>query len=150
MSTKSKYNKGFTLIEVIITLGIFSIISTFTLLASMDFWRSYSFRSERNLIVGILQKARSQSLSNINQSSHGVYIGTNQYVIFEGSTYSPTDPKNEVYESASAINHSGMTEVVYEQLSGKTSTTGGNLTLTYGVNQSIISTNNAGQINWTN
>ena len=150
MKDLHKNKRGFSLIEIMVVLGIFSIIATFSLFASMDFWRSSSFRGERNLIVGILQKARSESMSNINELPHGVHIDPNQYVLFEGNTYNPLDPKNEKHEANPSISHSGMTEVIYDRLSGKAITVGGSLVLSQGSNQSVISINNEGQINWTN
>ncbi|MEK7536069.1 MAG: prepilin-type N-terminal cleavage/methylation domain-containing protein [Patescibacteria group bacterium] len=150
MIVSHRNQQGFTLVEISITLGIFAIIATFSLLASMDFWRSYSFRSERNLVVGILQKARSQSLSNINQIAHGVHIEPYQYVIFEGGVYTPGDPNNEIHQANPSVNHSGMTEVLFDQLSGNAHVTLGALILDQGSSQSIISINDEGQIDWTN
>ncbi len=79
-----KNQKGFTLIEILISVAILSIIIGLGLFISFDFYKSYSFRSEESTIVSILQKARSQSMNNINQTRHGVHFASPlRYILFE-------------------------------------------------------------------
>src|SRR5438105_2008049 len=78
-----KNTAGFTLIEIIIAIAILAIILTLGLFISFDFYKSYAFRSEKNIIVSVLQKARGQALNNINQARHGVSFQSGQYIIFE-------------------------------------------------------------------
>ena len=82
---------GFTLIEILITIGIFAVIATIGLIISLDFYRSYAFRSEESTIVSILQKARSQSMDNIDQVRHGVHFQADplKYILFECASGTP-------------------------------------------------------------
>lgn len=137
------------MIEIIVVVALFAIVAGFGLFVSMDSYRSYNFRSERNLVISLLQKARTESMANINQTPHGVHVDANQYVLFQGSPYSSSNPSNQVFPASSIVSHSGMTEVTFDQLSGNASVTGGNLTIQQAINNSIISINNEGQINWT-
>src|SRR5439155_93802 len=81
----SNSENGFTLIEIMIAVGILAIIATLGLFVSFDFYKGYAFRSEKSIVVSTLQKARDESLSNINQTRHGVHFGASplQYIIFE-------------------------------------------------------------------
>jgi len=142
-----KRNIGFTLIEILVVLGILSIIATFGYLVTMDFYKSYAFNAERDTIVAILQKARSQSLANINESAHGVHFDSEQYVIFQGSAYNSNDNFNQIIPSAFGITHSGITDVVFFQLSGDVGSSG-SLILSDGKRSAVISINSEGQINW--
>jgi hypothetical protein len=121
---------------------------TFGLIFGVDFYKTYSFDAERNTILSVLQKARSRALNNINQSPHGVSFQSNNYVIFQGASYASRDlnydqaiPKNP------AINASGLSETVFQQLSGEVQS-GGDIVLDNGKRTSIISINNEGRINW--
>src|SRR3989344_3331593 len=78
-------SRGFTLVEILIVVAILVVIFSFGLFISFDFYKSYSFHSEKSTIVSILQKARNQSLNNINESRHGVHFSASplQYIIFE-------------------------------------------------------------------
>src|ERR1044072_4262622 len=82
-------NRGFTLIEILITIGLIGLIAALGLFISLNFYKNYSFRSERNVIVSILQKARSQSMDNIDEQRHGVHFFINggklTYLLFECS-----------------------------------------------------------------
>jgi prepilin-type N-terminal cleavage/methylation domain-containing protein len=142
-----KDNIGFTLIEIIVVIGILGILSSLGYLVTMDFYKSYAFNAERDTIVAILQKTRSQSLANINESSHGVHFGSGQYVIFQGLAYNSGDAFNQAILSSFAITHSGLTDVVFTQLSGDASPSG-SLILSDGKRSAAIFINSEGQINW--
>ncbi len=147
-SLKASDIRGITLIEILIAMAIVVGLIGLGLFISIDFYKSYNFNSERDIIVNILQKARSQSLSNINESKHGVYFKTDEYVIFQGETYSSRNPAyDENIKTDPAIGRSGLQEIVFEQLTGQNSTSG-NILISDGVRSSQISIQNEGRINW--
>jgi len=82
-------NSGMTLIEIAVVVGLFAMLIALGLIMSMDVWRGSSFRSEQDIVVSLLYKARSRAISNINESSHGLYIDkqNEEYIVFEGDNY---------------------------------------------------------------
>jgi prepilin-type N-terminal cleavage/methylation domain-containing protein len=148
-------DSGFTLIEVLVVLGILTILSTLGYLVTIDFYKSYAFNSERDTLVSILQKARTQSLSNINQSPHGVYMDGLNYLIFQGSSYVSRVPSFDrsipVFPGISIVPQAPLPplplQVVFTQLSGDPDTAG-NIVLTDGKRTATIFLNSGGQINW--
>src|ERR1043166_3537154 len=113
-------NRGFTLIELIITIGLISIIATFGLFLSWDYYRGTAFLSEQKIVVSILQKARNQSMSNVclgtctDGKAHGVKFLADKYVIFQGNSYLSRDTSvDDPINVAPTISHSGMDEVVF-------------------------------------
>ncbi len=154
-SLKFKKNNGFTLIEVLITLGILAIVGTTFSIIDINNFRGDSFRSEVSTIGTALQTARANSFNNINQKKHGVAFnpsGINGYVIFEGNSYADRDTTKDVvinptYTVVFAV--SAPTEITFDQLSGNANYNG-NIVLTdpqRGVT-AIIQTNNEGKISW--
>ncbi len=116
-------NKGFTLIELIVTIAILTIIISLGLFLSFDFYKNYSFRSEKNVIVSVLEKARDQSISNIDQLPHGVHFQSNptQYIIFEGSSYDSNNNNNIAINSSWGISITSPStpfDIIFDQLSG--------------------------------
>jgi len=139
---------GFTLLEVLIVITILAGLAGLGLFVSIDFYKSYAFYSERNIVVSAIQKARSQSLANINESKHGVYFGTNNYVIFQGENYDFRSAiYDEIIQANSLVANSGLTEIVFDQLSGLPSATG-TIALSDNLRSSTISIGNEGRINW--
>lgn len=140
--------KGFTLIEVLIVIAILAGLAGLGLFVSIDFYKSYAFHSERNIVVSIIQKVRSQSLANINESKHGVYFGTNNYVIFQGENYASRNATyDEIIQANSLVSHSGLTEIVFDQLTGLPAATA-SIVLSDGLRSSTISIGNEGRIDW--
>jgi prepilin-type N-terminal cleavage/methylation domain-containing protein len=87
LNSQLQTNSGFTLIEVLVVMGILSILTTIGYIFTIDFYKSYAFNSERDTIVSLMQKARAQSLSNINDAPHGFYTDGFNYTVFQGSSY---------------------------------------------------------------
>jgi len=142
-------NRGFTLIEILVVIGIFAIIFSFSLFVSFDFYRSYALRTEKNAIISILQKARSQSLNNIDQAKHGVHFSANplQYVIFEGNAYNPIDTNNVIVNPSYGVSVAGTPfDVQFEQLSGASADK--TITVSDGIKSYDVTINSEGRISW--
>jgi len=162
ISVNNKSGKGFSLIEVLVVIGIFFLIGGFALFVSMDAFRGSSFRSDRDLLVSALQRARAQAMNNICLGSaadcsdgkpHGVHIQSDKYVIFQGDPYSSTDPFNVSFDSSTAVTKNPPTpmDIIFEQLSGNTSCSPTcEITLTQGSKASTITVTDNGRIWWTN
>lgn len=150
-----RHQNGFTLIEVLITLGLIAIVAVIVSVVDINNFRGDSFRTEVSTIGTALQTARANSFNNINQKKHGVAFnpaGINGYVIFEGDTYASRDVTKDVVLSPSysiSFSPSSPSEVVFSQLSGDANYNG-DITLTdtqRGVS-SKININNEGKIEW--
>lgn len=125
--------KGFTLLEILLALAILTIIFSFGLVVSFDFYKSHALQMERSNIVTALQKTRSRALYNINQVSHGVRFQATslpEYVIFEcpannpkcgNYTSNPLETKINSYFGISFLPPTPTLpfDIIFEQLSGK-------------------------------
>ena len=146
--------KGFTLIEVIVVIGLLGLIAAIGLFISFDFYKSYSFRSEKSVVISALQKARGQALANINQSNHGVHYGSGAdchlfskcYVIFEGNTFNAGSDSNNEIQAVSAVSVNWTSDVLFNQLDGAANSV--TITLTQDTRSITITTNNEGRIDW--
>ncbi|MDO8530543.1 MAG: type II secretion system protein [bacterium] len=155
-----KSSTGFTLIEVLIAVGILAIILSLGLFISFDFYRGYSFRAEKSVIVSVLQKARNQALNNISQARHGVRFENSpalRYIIFEGSTYDQNSASNIIINASYGISITNPAplpfDVIFDQLNGNcisSNCSSGPLAITVsdGVKSYDITINSEGRINW--
>jgi len=141
-------NFGFTLIEILIVVGILSILVGLGLFIGNDFYRGYNLRLERSVMVSALQKARNQSMSNIGQSNHGVYLTNDGFTIFQGPSYAGrSTSSDQIILSNLSVTHSGLNEIVFSQLSGQ-SNASGTITLNNGISSTTINVNYEGAISW--
>jgi prepilin-type N-terminal cleavage/methylation domain-containing protein len=157
-------NNGFTLIEILVVLTILILVAGFALFVSMDSYRGFSFRSERDTAVSMLQKARSQGISNIclggscaDGKPHGVHFTSSQYKIFQGTSLDDT-PQDAAVDQAVPVNNkvtitdtsnNPPADIIFNQLDGATTAATIRIKDTSG-HSSDISVNSEGQIAWTN
>jgi len=153
-----KSGAGFTLIELLVVIGISAILAGLGLAFTLDFYRSYAFNSERDLVVGLMQKARARSMSNLNQQSYGVCITNSNYILFAGAfNCEPGNSANEVYPANPSISNTNFA-VIFQQLrgnptfyniNGSVSATSTLTLLKYGTaGPATVSVNPEGQIQW--
>lgn len=147
---------GFTIIEIAIAVGIFALITAFSLVSGFQFYRTYAFNAQRDLIVSNLEKARNDSLDNFHQTSHGVCYddSAKNYVIFEGLSCAAGSNK-QLVPGSPAVTITWPNDIVFKQLEGSTtldcnaSPGACTIHLTDGIAHSIdIIINNEGRISW--
>ena len=138
---------GFTLVEILIVTALLASLGGLAVVVSMATYRSYTFLSEQDLLISLLQKARSQSLNNLNQAPHGVYLDMDAYTLFEGSNYARRDQAQDLsFSRNSNYFLNGLTEIVFAQISA--TTTSGEIILDDHIHpKATISLNYEGQIN---
>ena len=148
--------RGFTFFEVLIVMGILVIVGGFALFVSMETYRGSNFRSDRNLLVATLQRARAEAMNNIctgtctDGEPHGVHVQSDAYIIFQGSSYNANDSNNAPFDSNTIVTKTPSSlDVVFSQLSGTTTPVMITLSDSAG-HVSTTTISSGGQITWTN
>ena len=152
--------RGMTFLEVLVVMGIFVMVGSFALFVSFETFRGSNFRSDRNLFVAALQRARAQAVNNVcvNSSSytcvdgrpHGVKVlPDGSLIIFQGLSYGARDSGVDAQFNMNIATTTGADEFVFSQLSGTSSAATTTITDANG-HTSTTSVSTAGQISWTN
>ncbi len=128
--TSTKAVPAFTLIEILVVVGLLVVIGAFTAAIGYDSYRVGALHGEEHTLTSVLQKARAEALNNIGQSPHGVAIfpttHPSSYVAFEGADYASADHAlDEIIDSTYPVTiATPPAEVVFEQLSGESNYSG--------------------------
>lgn len=152
---KIKNRDGFTLVEMLVVIGLISVIGTAFSFFDFKVFKEESLKSEVELLATTLETARERSLNSINNSTHGVAIYPNElnsYIIFEGKTYESSDKsKNVIIDSNYKLQLSptSVREILFEKISGSI-VNSGNISIinSDGIVIEIINTNHEGAIHW--
>lgn len=141
--------RGFTIIEILIVMFLFALLSGTTLVFGTNYYREYNFYSEENLLISLLQKARSQAQNNINQKPHGIFFDkiSGNYVLFQGVNYEHRDSDWDLVTQPNAnFTMDGLDEVVFSQLSGNVEIPGDIILDNHKGSKITIKLNSEGQI----
>jgi type II secretory pathway pseudopilin PulG len=140
-----KFKRGFTLIEILLVVGIAVGIFAFSAPFGLNFYKTQLVEEARSNIVSALQEARRNAILQKNDSAFGVHIIKGSYTIFQGSTYaSRIRELDQVFTISGDIDIDWpKTDVVFAKLTGQPSTTG-TLSLSYGNIIEGIIINNSG------
>src|SRR3989344_1838399 len=115
-------NKGFTILEILLTLFVLSLVVTIVTFSFSKLNSSKALDGSANLVVLTLDEARSLTLSSVGDTKYGVHFTESEITLFKGSTYSSSDPSNVVTELNSLVGlrniilSGGGTDIVFTRL----------------------------------
>lgn len=123
--------RSFTLIEVLIIIGILIILIAITFPAFLFFRKDSDLNNSAQQVINTLRFAQNKTLASEGDSQWGVYFDISgdphQYVLFKGENYLARDVFfDEIHDLPSSIeifeiNLEGESEVIFHRLNGNTS-----------------------------
>jgi prepilin-type N-terminal cleavage/methylation domain-containing protein len=118
-------NRGFSLIELIVVIGIIAILAIFLLPVSLNYYQREVLKKTEDQLVWILKEARDNAINQKNGSYFGLYITNDNFIIFQGQSYSQRILVEDVsYSFPLSINISGLKEIVFAPNTGIASPSG--------------------------
>jgi prepilin-type N-terminal cleavage/methylation domain-containing protein len=117
--------KGFTLVELLIVFAIFAILFLIVGSISYNTLPKSQLLAESAVVTQTLRKAQARSVSQRADSQWGVSISSTTVTLFAGSSYASRDTSlDELHQFPTGISASGLSEVVFQTITGETSNTG--------------------------
>ena len=135
--------KGFTVIELLVVIGIISILVGFGLPSYFYMKKNISFYSSVESILNTLRLAQNRAISSQDGTIHGVYFETDQCVLYGEDWSSPTYTRAFPLESGKILGAS--TNVEFERLTGEASSQM-SIVVEYSGRQKIINVEETGKI----
>ncbi len=109
--------KGFTLLELMIVIGLMVIFAVLTIPYGIDFYQSRLLEEETRTISNVLARAQSHAVSGREDSDWGVrfFHEEGRYIFFKGSRFSMRDGLfDQEFTMSSGSSTEGAAEVVFE------------------------------------
>lgn len=143
-----RINAGFSLVELMIVLGIFSLFAVVTGTLYTDFRSGSNLEIAAGSVVEAMRHAKANAEQVQGDSKWGVKIFSDEVVVFEGANYDTRniDSDHSLY-LPNSVSTGGLSEIVFEKVSGATSTTG-TATISNGNTNKNISINAKGTITY--
>ena len=125
-----KNKTGFTLVEILVVIGIIALLSALTFPLFRNFQKQTDLIDSAEKIVSALRLAQYKTLASDQDDQWGVFFSTstslNQYVLFKGQNYQSRDASfDTVYQltklvEIQEINLNQSSEVVFNPVIGST------------------------------
>ncbi|HLD21098.1 MAG TPA: type II secretion system protein [Patescibacteria group bacterium] len=116
---------GFTVIELLIVMAILALLLASVPFAMTSFQESRSMDTAVQSTMQSLRRAQVLSQAVDGDETWGVYLQSGSVIVFQGASYVARDSAfDEVLEFSDSIQVSGVTEVIFEKLTGEPNATG--------------------------
>jgi len=140
---------GFTLIEILLVVAIFSIV-VFT---GLPLIRGVVYQNDLEVtslvVVSTLRQAENSARNGLEDSVWGVRINYPDLILFKGNDYATRDTsKDLLYTLNSNITMSGLSEVTYSKMNAIPNTTGDIVIRNLNNNLVTININAKGRISY--
>lgn len=116
---KREEKKGFTLLELLIVIGLIVIFSVMMLPYGVDFYHSRVLDEETRSVSNVLQRAQSHAISGRDDADWGVEFFNDQgrYEIFRGSECGVGDVY-QTFQLPEGMEMEGVECIIFERHTG--------------------------------
>ena len=121
-------NKGISLIEILIVVGLIAIISTIAVLNLSNFHNQQILINTTEDVVSLLNEARNDTISSKNSNTYGIHFQTDRAILFAGASFT-SNPSNKQINLDSAVIipisgginlNGGGSDIVFDRITGET------------------------------
>ncbi len=141
----SKSSKGFTLVELVVVIGIMFMLFGFVGFSLVSNQSTVSLNNTADSLISDISLQQTKAMLGQGSSpdtSYGIYFEPDKYILFEGDVFSSTDSANYTVNLSQNITFSGVSfpggEIIFSPGSGEISGfTQGQNTITLESNQGL-------------
>lgn len=138
---------GFTYIEVVVVMGIVAILYSIISVSLLGATRRSTLGADLDVLITDFKQQQTNAIAGEGQgSSHGIYLGTDSYTLFKGSSYNPVDPANTIINLTPTNQISPTQEIVFTAGNGDTNANSFSIVNVAGGEQKTVEFNRHGVI----
>lgn len=141
-------SKGFSLIEILLSVGLITIIMAFALPVHQTFQSRIDRNVAANVAANSLRQAQSLARGMTEDDNWGVAISGADLIVFKGASFATRDTGyDEIYALPTTVTVSGTTEYVFDKTTGRPQSTG-STTFSGNAGASTVTINDVGMIEY--
>ncbi len=122
-----KKTTGFTLVELLLVMGIIGILITISSLLLLNLIPKASFTAQSEVLISQIRQQQLKAMTGYNEGEevgdyYGIFFQDHAYTTFKGEVYDPASPLNytvPVEEPESIVTTLPNSQVVFEPGSGE-------------------------------
>lgn len=117
--------KGFTLIEMLMSVGILATLAALSLPVYQSFYNRNELDLTAQNLASALRRAQTYARGSLGDSQWGVSIQSGAITLYKGASFAGRDTAyDEVSTIATSTNVSGLSDILFAKLSGAPAATG--------------------------
>src|SRR3989344_2391927 len=101
-------NRGLTLLELLVALVILVMLGVLAIQPLAKFRTNEALDAATTQILSLINEARQNTLASKNDTVYGVHFAEDEVVLFDGATFSASDPDNRVYDLDNSVHISNI------------------------------------------
>lgn len=122
------YEEGFTLPELIVVIGVFSVLLSVIVINLLTAHSNVSLASTIEVLIADIKDQQNKSMAGdtmgtSSNQNFGIYLESNQYTLFHGPSYTPGDSSNFVVELDNTVSFDSISfpssQIVFSSGSGE-------------------------------
>lgn len=139
-------NSGFSLVEIVVVVGIFSLLGTVSITMYIEYKNKTAFTLAQAEVTQLINTATLNARSGVGDTDWSLYTKDNHVTLFSGNDYTLRDPENDtVLTLTNETIVSGPEMLTFSQVSGFPDS-GGLYTVHSGGTEVIITINEYGTV----
>jgi hypothetical protein len=125
-----KNKKAFTILEIILVVGLFSILLIIPLLYTQTSQVRFDFYTQVSNLVSYIRQEHGNTVAGKYNMNHGVRLNAGNYVIFSGTSFNQSDSDNVVVDLPPTVIirnvqlYGGGSDIIFSKPFGETTTYG--------------------------
>jgi prepilin-type N-terminal cleavage/methylation domain-containing protein len=125
---KESSQEGFSLIELMVVMGIISILFGLIIFNLFRFQSTSSQQSSVDMLISDIKSQQFKSMTGysedgVDSNSYGIYFYPDSYVLFHGVVFDPAESSNFTVELPDDLNIASTTfpgnTIIFEKISGE-------------------------------
>jgi prepilin-type N-terminal cleavage/methylation domain-containing protein len=112
-------HKGFTLIELLLVVALVGVLGYISIGFYSRFFTQNAVANTTDQLTSELRKAQIYSMMGKQNSSWGVHKGTNQIILFQGSSYTGRNVAfDEIFSVNQNVSLTGLSDIIFSRMTG--------------------------------